>query len=289
MTDTYLSLLKQGQLQLTKITDTPQLDAEFILQHVFDLSQAQLLVQLSQPVNNPKKISCFYRLLSQRKAGKPLAYVLGEAYFFGQRYLITPGVLIPRPETELLVERALLRLSLLSKKHSRVLILELGFGSGIISLELAARFKSGTFYAWDISKKAHQLAQKNAADRGVSSVRFIHKNFFLDEAFWRQLISQHDATLLVSNPPYIPKKDILNLDSSVRDFEPMRALNGGTSGLDFFRRIFRTLLPKDCISILCELGIHQKEPLSVLLRDLGVTDFTFYQDIHNIPRVVEIH
>ncbi len=206
----------------------------------------------------------------------PRAYETGTCVFRGHSYSCETGVFIPRPETELLVDVAL--------QFRPEIILELGSGTGVISIELSREFTDADVYSWDINPKAFALAKKNDA---LSRVRFFLGDFFEAESIWRPLMDRE--VLFVSNPPYIPAGDIPTLDTSVKDFEPHTALDGGPDGLDYYRKLltlFSTFKKRP--SMVFEIGIYQKKPLEKLLADLKYPDYKFFRDDQDIPRILKI-
>jgi len=207
-----------------------QEEAKLLMAHVAQVPFREVLGRLNDacPLDVQRRFDVG---VDRRLTGYPLQWILGTVGFRGREYRVGEGVLIPRPETELLVEVALEFLS----QSDRVL--ECGFGSGIISTELAlGATREVKMDAWDINPLAHALAVENAELHGVTGVRWHLGDFF--EGVYGMDIGK-DRVLVVSNPPYIPTSDILHLDRTVRDFEPHDALDGGEDGLAFYRAIFK--------------------------------------------------
>lgn len=193
--------------------------------------------------------------------GEPLAYILGEAWFYNRRFEVGPGVLIPRPDSEVLVETALRHLEQIEQPH----ILELCTGSACLVLsvlaELEAGGKSATATATDLSKTALSYAKRNRETLGQEDrLTLLISDLFPDE------VISYD--MILANPPYIDASDMATLDSSVLDYEPEMALAGGEDGLDFYRRIYREAARflKPGAYVICEHGYRQGEAVSSIIR-----------------------
>lgn len=288
---TFHDLLNDGSLALANAADDPILETWHFLEDAFSKPRPYFLSRLNEPVNDENGIEQFYLYLSRRKSGLPYAYCVGHAMFFDRRYRVNDSVLIPRPETELLVDTACDQLKIMIQRYEApVVVLECGFGSGIISLECARRFPDQTIYAWDISQGAYDVAVKNALMHHISSVTWICDDFFSPDALWRSLSGTLKHMLVISNPPYIPSSDIQTLDPSVRNFEPHSALDGGEDGLRFYRMLFDEFSSfESAISIVCECGIGQSEILvSYANRTFSDNYISVLPDLAGIPRVLTI-
>jgi len=203
---------------------TARIEVQSLLQHVLQVPRAYLLAHPEQ-VLDAKQLASYDALLSRRLQGEPVAYLLGEREFFGLNFKVTPATLIPRSDTELLVELALQRLP--QGKACRVL--DLGTGSGAIALSIAHSRPDVVVTAVDASEKALGVARENAQRLGVANIRCLHSDWF------SALDGQH-FDLIVSNPPYIAANDVHLTQSDVR-FEPLSALASGADGLDDIRSI----------------------------------------------------
>jgi release factor glutamine methyltransferase len=198
----------------------------------------------------------FQRLLDRRAAREPLAYITGKKEFWSLDFIVSPAVLIPRPETELLVELALAW----AREHrgaERIAILEVGTGSGAIAVSLAVHLPEAEVWALDISQPALRVAEANAARHGVAGrVRFRQGDLFgaLDKTAMR-------FDLVLANPPYIRRAELAGLAPEVRQWEPLEALDGGSGGVDFYSRIIgaapAVLAPQG--RVLLEIGSEQAE------------------------------
>jgi release factor glutamine methyltransferase len=211
--------------------DSATLDAEVLLRHVLELAQGELYLRLQDRLGSRDQEQ-FQGLLARRGAREPLAYITGNKEFWSLDFIVTPAVLIPRPETELLVELALACARELPS-NQRVKILDIGTGSGVIAVSLAKHLPESAVWAVDISAAALGVARANAKRHNVEGrIRFLQGDLFdgVDEA---------DAKfdLILSNPPYIRSAELPGLAPEIRDWEPWAALDGGADGLDCYRKI----------------------------------------------------
>jgi len=245
-----------------------------VFEHVLSMNRGLLLREFSSSISSHHQDKIL-DILSLSRTGKPLAYCLGEMDFMGQRYYVTEDVLIPRPETEVLVERAI---TFLNGSQTITSCVECGVGSGVISLEIARRFPDIPFQCWDISPGAIECSKKNVARHRLSNCEIQRGDFF------QASLELDSSTLLLSNPPYIPVRDLQFLDASVKEFEPLIALDGGIDGLDFYRRLIPFVENEGC-SLIVEVGIHQSEQLIELYPHLQIE---VTKDLKGIDRVLFI-
>ncbi len=258
------------------------IEATYLIQDIFDVSSAFILTHANEPI--PSASNPLWQKLKQstqkRASGIPLAYVLQRWVFRKTTYTIMKGVLIPRPETELLVDIALKKIHQTNPTH----IVELGYGSGVISCELALDYPAIPIIGWDISPFAYTCASNNIHTLGIKNISIYLGDFF--EQFPRWLQQMPDCKiLLVSNPPYIPTDTIAGLDPVVTQHEPHLALDGGKDGLDFYTKLM-ACVPQH-IPIIVEIGIDQSPAITVLSHRYG-RDPIFYDDLQGIPRVCSI-
>ncbi len=246
--------------------DSPQSTAEILLAFVLGCPRGVLFRNLGRPLS-PEEEAAFQGLLSRRLEGEPTAYLTGRRGFWTLDLEVTPAVLIPRPETERLVEAALEVIGRAS--HGRVLrILDLGCGSGAVVIALACEAPGHRYFAGDRSPAAVQVARRNAAGHGCAGR--IH--FFV--ADWAQALRPGAAffDLIVSNPPYIPSGRIATLQPEIARFEPRAALDGGEDGLDAYRAILKGawghLAPGGVL--LFEIGSDQRIALERLVLAAGI-------------------
>lgn len=221
----------------------------------------------------------FFFFINERKKGKPLQYILGYWYFIGRKFKVKEGVLIPRDDTEVLVDVA----ANLLKGKKNVKVLDLCSGTGIIAITLASFFKDSKLFAADISDVALEVLKENVTLNNVNNV-LVKKVNVLESTLKKDFLN---VDLIVSNPPYIPKDDIKFLQRELQ-FEPTLALDGGPDGLDFYRAIcknFKTYL-KSGGNICFEIGINQEDSVKEILEKNHFYDIKMVKDINNIYRVV---
>lgn len=272
--ETIAELLAAAAAALAGSSETAELDAEVLLCHCLDKPRAYLR---AWPERSPdaEQTSEFRRLLEQRRQGVPVAYLTGHREFWSREFLVGPEVLIPRPDTELLVE---LSLDLLpSDRPCR--IIDLGTGSGILAITLAAERPLAHVIGVDISCVALETAKRNAERLRVNNVDFAASH-------WFSAISQSDFDLVVSNPPYIAANDPHLRQGDVR-FEPAGALVSAEDGLKDIRLIAEParshLKPQG--HLLLEHGYNQAAEVRAILSALGYRHVATHQDLANNPRV----
>lgn len=230
--------------------------------------------------------------LDRRKAREPLQYIAGHTDFYGLEIKVGPGVLIPRPETELLVEEAITAVSscklqasgennnsALSTPHSALRILDLCTGSGCIAVALAKHFPAATVYGTDISGKALEYAEENAKTHNAGNTIFLKGNLY-------EPVKNMIFDLIISNPPYIRRPDIIKLQPEIREWEPFEALDGGDDGLIFYRRILSEAcgyLKKGGVMLL-EIGEGQARDVAGIAEDSGLKCVSVIKDYAGIER-----
>ncbi len=256
--------------------ENPRLDAELLLGHLLHLSRLQLYMNFDRPLNT-EEIDGYRRLVGKRGQRTPVSYLTASKEFYSNDFLVTPDVLIPRPETEFLVEKAIG----IAKAYSAPTILDLGTGSGIIGISLAKEVPTCSVVAADISAAALAVAQENAIRLGVGGqLTFVESNLFF-------ALSDYRFQMICTNPPYIPTLDIRDLACEVQQ-EPVRALDGGDDGLDFYRRILSQAgeyLEKPGY-VLLEIGWDQAEAVSCIGQAQGFRLSEVIQDYAGNDRVV---
>jgi release factor glutamine methyltransferase len=259
--------------------DIARREIEMILEHVTGLSRASVIAHPERTLSDDE-ITRAQRMITQRESGEPMAYVTGTREFYGLTFHVTPDVLIPRPETEVLVEQALARLSkAYATKSAR--ILDLGTGSGAIAISIAKHAANATVTATDISIGALRIAQKNAEINDVQ-IR-------LTKSDWFSALANEKFDLIVSNPPYVAYGDAHLTEGDLR-FEPITALTDGAPnerGLACIKRIIADapLHLNDGGWLLFEHGYDQAEDCADLLTARGFANLTSIADLAGIPRV----
>tara|TARA_Y100000748_G_scaffold219604_1_gene184623 strand:- start:1675 stop:2514 length:840 start_codon:yes stop_codon:yes gene_type:complete len=230
------------------------LDSELILSKILRISREKILVSSDKKLKNTHVLS-FNKLLKRRLHSEPIAYILKRKEFFSKNFYVNKNTLIPRPDTELLVEKILK-----VNKKKNPYILDIGTGSGCIILSLLQNIENSRGVAIDISKKALDLAKKNAQKMKLNKkCKFVHKPI--------EKIYGYKFDLIVSNPPYIPVYQIKNLSKDIKQFEPRNALDGGNDGLDVIKKVIyksTTILKKNGL-LAIEIGNEQyKKVLQIL-------------------------
>ncbi|MDX2079011.1 MAG: peptide chain release factor N(5)-glutamine methyltransferase [bacterium] len=222
--------LKEAKKQLAITSDTASLDAQLLLAHVLGVERSHVIAY-SEELLTDDQFNAYVSLIQRRDRGEPYAYLVGERDFYGRKFIITPDVLIPRPDTEHLVEHAILMVEGFYKYPSQVKAIDIGTGSGAIAISFALRFPEATVYASDISPKALAVAKRNAALHGATNIQFLEGSLL-------EPIRDNNlkVDLILANLPYIPTGDLPRL--SVSKFEPRLALDGGDDGLEYFDQLF---------------------------------------------------
>jgi release factor glutamine methyltransferase len=219
-------------------TESPRLDAELLAAFSLGLRRIDLYLQHDRPLAEGE-LEPMRALLRRRAAGEPVAYLIGEREFYGRPFRVTPDVLIPRPETETLVERTLRWARVVAGPHGEGLRLaDAGTGSGCIACTLAAELPAAEVVAGDVSPAAVVVARDNAARLGVAA------RVTVGEGSWAEPLAPHaPLDALLSNPPYVTSGEMGGLMRDVRDHEPRLALEGGEDGLDAYRELLGRCLP----------------------------------------------
>ncbi|HWN09816.1 MAG TPA: peptide chain release factor N(5)-glutamine methyltransferase [Pyrinomonadaceae bacterium] len=229
----------------------------------------------------------FARLIEDRAKGKPLQYITGHQEFFNLDFEVTPAVLIPRPETELMVETAL---RLLPHVEAETLICDVGTGSGCVAITLLHERQNARGLAIDISPAAIEIAKRNAAKHNVSD----RLEFLISDCFAEVKQEERLFDLIVSNPPYIPASDLEGLQREVRDYEPHLALEAGADGLSIIRRLLADVgvYLKPGGYFLFEIGFDQSDAVEKLIAPILSAGswklLDIYSDLQGIPRTVAL-
>ena len=259
-------------------------EAGSLLAHTLGRDRAYLFTHDDEAVV-PEKLSLFRSLVERRASGEPLQYVTGRQEFYGLDFEVTPDVLIPRPETELLVEAGLASLG----EHASPLVCDVGTGSGCIPVALLHERLDARALALDISPAALRVAGRNAARHGVAS-RFTPLVSDCFDALRADVWKETRFPLIVSNPPYIAERDIEGLQREVRDHEPRGALTPGGDGLRIIRRLVSEA--SDFLEsrgqLIFEIGFNQHEQVAALIDPRVWTLLDIQPDLQGIPRVVSL-
>jgi release factor glutamine methyltransferase len=271
-------MMKKWIRELSNST-TAKLDVELSICKVLDVTRLYIHLNLDEEISK-KDENRIEALLKQRRKGRPMAYIIGNKEFMGLNFFVKEGVLIPRPDTEVLVEDVIEQ----AKKIDNPLIVDIGTGSGAISVSLAKYVKDSKVYSLDISYDALEVGRINAKNNEVEDkITFLESNVF--SAIEDKNIK---FDIIVSNPPYIRRSDISCLDVDVKDYEPSLALDGGADGLDFYRKITEDSIKfiKDKGILGYEVGYDQAEDVKNIMIKNGYENIRILEDLASIQRVV---
>ena len=295
-------------------------NAKALLCFVLSIDKATLFLNRAAEIGEEQS-EAFFGLIDRRASGEPLQYITGEQYFFGHRFSVDPSVLIPRPETELLAEKAI---EYLRARAGAKTVLDLCTGCGALAVSIAKACPQILVTASDLSQDALSVAGNNAATLGVSDrIGFIKSDLFCaltyhanhgdgehkrdgsfcvpvlegsanhgDGAFDRYHgdgpFDRPEYDLIVTNPPYIRTGELAGLAREIRDHEPLTALDGGADGLDFYRRIAKDApgFLRDGAAIMAEIGYDQGEAVSALFIASGFTCVELFKDLSGLDRIL---
>lgn len=258
----------------------PQLECDMFLEHILHKDRVSLHLDSLQPVSMDD-VNCVMNLVNRRVKGEPIQYILGYREFMGFTMLVEPNVLIPRQDTETLVQAIIERINPEKETH----ILEWCTGSGCIAVSIASMCKNTIVTACDIDDQATVLAKKNSEKHHVQQRVNIKKLDLLQDT-WGEMARNYD--IICANPPYIASRDIDRLDQQIKDYEPHRALDGGKDGLVFYKQLAKKsphYLKKGGF-IAMEIGCDQGERVSALLKINGFENVMIIKDLAQLDRVV---
>ncbi len=269
----------------SKSIDSPRLTAELLLAHCLKIRRLDLYLHYDRPLN-ADELTGFKKTILRRLDTEPVAYITGTRGFWESEFMVTPEVLIPRPDTETLVEAALEILAFKKAGRKNLRVIDLGTGSGAIIVSLAKAFPLNRYFATDKSGQALKVAKQNVL-RNLEGTDVL----FWAGSWFEPVKCRQGFDLIVSNPPYIPTGDIPLLQPEINRYEPWLALDGGSDGLDCIREIIGAapgyLAPNG--SLLIEIGAGQKEAVADIAeqaRAYGPAEFHF--DYAGHPRVVKL-
>jgi len=260
--------------KLLTVSDSPALDAEVLLCHAINQPRTHLRAWPDKLLSNDQ-LAWYQNLIQQRELGVPVAYLTGQKEFWSRQFQVNPDVLIPRPDTELLIEICLD----LIHKHALTSAIDLGTGSGIIAITLAAECPQISMTATDFSASALAMAQQNAQHNDVHTIQFMESN-------WLTEIAPKKFDLVISNPPYIAEDDQHLQQGDVR-FEPKTALIAGQQGLSDITAIADQA--RQCLNstghLVIEHGYNQQQPVQAIFQQFGYVNVITYPDLAGHPRV----
>jgi len=249
-------------------------DADVLLMHTRKKSRAWLMAHGDELLSDELFLS-YTELLERRRRGEPIQYITGETEFYGLPFRVTPEVLIPRPETEHLVEKVIE----LAARFEQPRIVDVGTGSGAIAVALVHKLQQASITAIDLSRSALAIERENAK-RNEVDLRFLDGDLLAP-------VAGECFEIVVSNPPYVPSGDRATLSVEVREYEPALALFAGDDGLDVYCRLipaaFGALVPGGYVAL--EIGYGQSKAITELLAKAGFEQIEFVPDLQGIPRV----
>lgn len=258
--------------ELQEACERPAFEAELLLAYHLKQDRLYLIIHEQEKIHNIEK---YQNLVHRRKKHEPYEYIVGEASFYDIHLSVEEGVLIPRPETEILIDLV----SEIIEKEKITKIAEIGVGSGAISVVLARKFPSLNIIATDICDTPLKVAGKNIERFGLAEQITLRKSNLIDDV-------PEVRELVVSNPPYIAEGFLL--ESNVLDYEPKEALFGGRVGDELLKQIILDVKERGIKYLACEIGYDQKEPLQEFVKEVGVEYIKFYKDLAGHDRVFVI-
>lgn len=258
--------------------EAPELTADVLLGWVLGWDRVRILSHPEQPLDREARAR-LQSLVRRRSRGEPLQYLTGEREFYGHSFHVTPDVLIPRPETELLVEQAIAIIR--AQFPSAARFADMGTGSGCIAISVLREIPYAFCYAIDRSAAALRIARENAVRHGVAD-----RIAWICADVWESVRRSECLDLVLSNPPYIPRKDYNSLAIEVREHEPHTALFAGESGLDIYRRLIPGSMPRLVPGgyLLVELGAGQAAAVAQMAGGEGFVPDATVNDLQGIPR-----
>jgi len=260
--------LTWGRTELSEVCERPQYEAELLLAYHLKQNRMYLITHDRDVLED---IDIYKALIERRANNEPYEYIVGEASFYDIHLAVEKGVLIPRPETEILIDLV----ADIIEKENITYIVEIGVGTGAISIVLVRKFPELKVVATDICEAPLRVAQKNIETFGLEKQITLRESNLIDKV-------SETVELVVSNPPYIAE-DFL-LESNVVDYEPKEALFGGRVGDELLKQIILDVKARGIKWLACEMGYDQKEPLSAFVNELGVKSIQFYNDLAGFDR-----
>lgn len=262
-----------AQLKKNEIT-SPKQNAEIIISHVLQMNRLDIYLQPEKEISDTQ-LNSILKITSRRKRHEPLQYILGETEFYGYKIIVSNSVLIPRSETELLVEK------IIHEEKSGTRILDIGTGSGAIVIALAKNLETEYIDAVDISKIVLKIAQQNA------DLNNVEINFFQSDIF-ENVTNKYD--LIISNPPYISQAEYEQLPVEIKGYEPKSALQAENNGLYFYEKILQNAKEHLTKSgkIYFEIGYDQAEKIIEIARENEFSNIHVFKDLNGFDRIMRI-
>jgi len=265
---TILQAIKWAKIELNKSCERPLFEAQLLLAYHLDCERIYLHTHENKAVEN---IQAYQKLIQRRANHEPFEYIVGKADFYDISLKVTSGVLIPRPETELLIDHVA---KIIEQKNIKQ-IAEIGIGSGAISIVLARKFPHLQIIATDICDTPLEVSQENIKSYRVESQIVVRKSNLIDAV-------SEPIELVVSNPPYIAND--FPLESNVVDYEPREALFGGNKGDELLKQIIDDVKAKNIRYLACEMGYDQKDSIEAYLNQIEIKYLRFYTDLAGFDR-----
>lgn len=253
-------------------------NAEILLAHILNCKRLDLYLRFDQPLSE-NEVNLYREFIARRGKYEPVQYIIGFTEFYGLNLNVNPSVLIPRPETEILVETILNELS----TKENVKILDIGCGSGNISIALGKNLPHSEIVALDVSKDALQIAEKNSNKNEVTNIQFVYGDIILNG-----ILDDHLFDAIVSNPPYVNVDEYPTLQNEITMYEPRIAVTDEEDGLKFYKEIieFSTERLKDGGTLFFEIGMGQSKNVSLLMLENGFEEIKIIKDYQQIDRVI---
>ena len=276
-----IDIINWGEKYLKdKSFDSPRNEIEILLLHLIGCKKIDLYLDFEKVIK-PEDLITLRGWIKRRVNREPIQHIIGHSEFYGRRFIVNQNVLIPRPETETVID---ISIDALSNKNTPVII-DIGTGSGCIGITLALEIPRSKVFAIDISEAALSIAKKNAAIYNLKNIEFIKMDFLRKDI-------KHNVDLLVSNPPYIPQKEISSLMRDVKEYEPMIALTDNSNGLVFYQKISKIIphvVKKNGVTILeVGRGDHHNKVKEVFSKE-GYSDIETICDLNKDIRVLMIN
>ena len=257
---------------------TANLDVKILLAFLLNIDTKEIINYFNNEISN-EFLNNFQKLLSRRLNREPIANIIGKKAFWDYDFIVNENVLTPRPDSETLIEAVLENYK---NKDQKLNILDLGTGSGCLILTLLSIYLNSQGLAIDISDKALEIAKQNAKLLNINRIKFLKNN-------WNDNINEK-FDIIISNPPYIPKKEIEDLEPEVNKYNPLLALDGGNDGLDCYKYLAENL-QKNCkkdTKIFLEIGKNQEKDIIKIFQNNGFELLKMYKDINGVVRVLEL-
>mgnify|MGYP001380828396 CR=1 FL=1 len=275
-----IDLINWGEKYLKeKSIENPKIEIELFLQHLLKCKRIDLYLQF-ETIVKPENLAILRKWITRRINYEPIQYILGSSEFYGRPFIVNKNVLIPRPETEILIDISIEEL----KNVNNPTILDIGTGSGCIAITVALEIPLSTIIAIDIDERAISVAKNNVEKHGVKNIEFIITDIFHEKI-------NRKVDMLISNPPYIAKEEVPGLMKDVKDYEPLIALTDNNDGLMFYRKIAEIMpsILKENGTAIVEVGIEDHpNRVENIFRERGFDEIKKRLDLNKDTRAIVI-